>query len=93
MVSHDLAEVMTHYSDRYLNSGVRKGEMERMFRQIIGLVTSADVCITEFVPGGERAYLTGFAITNSGKGPLIETSIIKESGEWKWYGNQRDVSP
>jgi hypothetical protein len=23
----------------------------------------------------------------------LGTSIIKESGEWKWYGNQRDVSP
>jgi len=24
---------------------------------------------------------------------LQETSIIKENGEWKWYGNQREAHP
>ena len=93
LVSHDLTKFMTHYSDRYLNSGVRKGEMERFWKQYIGLVTSAEVGITEFVPAGDKVYLAGFGATNFGKGMLLETSIIKESGEWKWYGNQRDISP
>jgi hypothetical protein len=93
LISHDLAKFMTHYSDRYLSSGVRKGEIERMWRQIIGLVTSAEVCITEFVAAGDRVHLAGFGVTNLGKGPLYDTSIIKESGQWKWYGNQRDVIP
>ena len=93
MVSHDLAKVMTHYSDRYLSSGVRKGEMERWWKQHIGLITSAEVGITDFIPAGDRAYLTGFIISWWGKGQLLGTSIIKENGEWKWYGNQRDVSP
>jgi hypothetical protein len=92
-ISHDLTKFMTHYSDRYLNSGVRKGEMERYFRQFIGLVTSSEVSITEFVPEGDKAYLAGFVSGNLGRIPLQETSIIKENGEWKWYGNQRDVSP
>ena len=29
LVSHDIAKVMAHYSDRYLNSGRKKGEVER----------------------------------------------------------------
>jgi hypothetical protein len=93
MVSHDLAKVMTHYSDRYLNSGVRKGEMERFWRQVISSVTLSEIGITEFVTEGDRVYLAGFGATNLNKGYLNETSIIKENGEWKWFGNQRDVSP
>jgi hypothetical protein len=93
-VSHDLAKVMSHYSDRYLNSGVRKGEMERAFRQTIGFITSWEFSITELVPAGDRAYLAGFITINRlMKAMLPNVSIIKENGEWKWYGNQRDVSP
>jgi len=93
MVSHDVAKVVAHYSDKYLNSGVRKGEMERLYKQIIGPVTSFEVGITDFVPAGDMAYLAGFNSSYWGKGMLFETSIIKENGEWKWYGNQRDVVP
>ena len=92
-VSHDLAQLMTHYSDRYLHSGVRKGEMERHWRQSISSITSHKVSITDFKPAGDRAYLAGFSIINGLKWPLISITIIKENGEWKWYGNQRNVSP
>jgi hypothetical protein len=95
-LSHDLAKVMANYSDKYLNSGIRKGEVERWLRQNIGLTTSFKGTITDFVPAGDRAYLTGFVITKGGTffgtSPITDTSIIKESGERKWYGNQRDVS-
>jgi hypothetical protein len=91
-VAHDITQLMAHYSERYLNSGTRKGEMERFHRQIIGPVTSFEVGITDFVPAGDRAYLTGFVRGYWGKSILLETSIIKENGEWKWYGNQRDVA-
>jgi hypothetical protein len=101
ILSHDVAKVMTHYSDKYLNSGMRKGEMERFWRQMISFWISLKGTITDFVSAGERAYLTGFVIgnfakppiTETAKIPITETSIIKENGEWKWYGNQRDVSP
>jgi len=92
-ISHDLAGLTSHYSDRYLNSGVRKGEMERFLKQRIGFATSAEYRITDFIPAGDRAYLAGFSIMNGVRFPLIPTSIIKENGEWKWFGNQRDVSP
>jgi hypothetical protein len=92
-VAHDLAKVMTYYSDKYLNSGVRKGEMERFWRPIIGPITSVEVGITDFEAAGDRAYLAGFNSNYWGKNPLLGTSIIKENGEWKWYGNQRNVSP
>jgi hypothetical protein len=71
---------------------MRKGEVERNWRQGIGSITSQKGTTTDFVPAGDRAYLTGFVITNSGTFPINETSIIKENGEWKWYANQRNVS-
>ena len=93
VVSHDVEKVMSHYSDRFLNSGVRKGEMEQFYRQIIGPVTSFELGITDFVPAGDRAYLTGFTRAYWGKGSFSRgTLIIKENGEWKFYGNQRDVA-
>jgi hypothetical protein len=93
-VSHDLTRLMSLYSGRYLNSGVRKGEeMERISRRIIGLVTSFEYYITDFIPAGDRAYFTGSATINGLKYPLINISIIKENSEWKWYGNQRDPIP
>jgi len=93
-LSHDLTKIMASFSDKFLNSGVRKGEVERGLRQSIGNLMSSKVTITDFVPAGDRAYLTGFRIINNRfTFSLTETSIIKESGEWKWYGNQRDPVP
>jgi hypothetical protein len=94
LVSHDLAKVMSHYSDRYLNSGIRKGGVERFWRQTVGLVKSFEIGVTEFVTESDRAYLTGFVPgLFFGKHPLGDSTIIKENGEWKWYGNQRDAVP
>ncbi len=90
MLSHDLPRIMTHYSDGYLNSGNRKGEMERRWRQDINTITSFEAGITYFVAAGDKAYLAGFTIVNGSKWPLAGTSIIKDNGEWKWYGNQRN---
>jgi hypothetical protein len=90
-VAHDVAKVMSHYSDGFLNSGMRKGEVERFHRQIIGFITSCEIVITDFVPAADRAYLAGFVSLGSGRRVMLrEISIIKENGEWKWYGNQRD---
>jgi hypothetical protein len=95
LVSHDLTKVMSHYSDRYLNSGSRKGEVERWWKENIGFMTSSRTVITDFVGEGDKAYFAGFntwtgtGYWSSGTSPLSE-SLIKENGEWKWYGNQKD---
>ena len=93
IVSHDVAKVMNHYSDRFLDSGNKKGAIERFWKRYIGFTTSYEVGITELVLAGDKVYLTGFSIVNGTKWPLGGTSIIKENGEWKWYGNQRDPAP
>jgi hypothetical protein len=92
-LSHDLAKVMANYSDRYLNSGTRKGEMERWLRPVIDSWMSAKAVWTDFVPAGDKAYVAGFVVSSFGTFQVIETCIIKENGEWKLYGNQREVVP
>jgi hypothetical protein len=97
-VAHDVGQLMATYSDKYLNSGMRKVERERLHRQMIGAIKSFGIGVVDFIADGDRAYLAGFIRIDLpgkliGKLMLQETSIIKESGEWKWYGNQRDVVP
>ncbi len=93
MVSHDLTTLMANYSDRYLSSGIKKGEMERFHRDTIDRVTSCKVTVTDFEAAENRAYLAGFEINHLGRVALIQGSIVKENNEWKWYGNQREVAP
>ena len=94
IVAHDVAKVMSHYSDGFLKSGDKKRVLEDFFRRFIGGITSHEVGITDFVAAGDRAYLAGFTIVNGTmRLPLPHTSIIKENGQWKWYGNQRDPAP
>ena len=92
--SHDVAKVMSDYSEGYLNWGETKGERERGLTQAVkSYLTRHRTVITDFIAAGDRAYLAGFAATNLGTLPIIQTSIIKENGEWRWYGNQRNVAP
>jgi hypothetical protein len=84
MVSHDLTKVMAHYSDRYLESGGKKGEVERLVKEFIGSVTSFEIGITDFEAAGDIVYLAGFMNRSGERWQLRETSIIKENGEWKW---------
>jgi hypothetical protein len=94
IVSHDLVRVMTRYSDRYLDSvDKNKTEVERFWGRAIDRVTSLEVGITDFIAEGDKAYLAGFWATYLGRRPLAGSPIIKENGEWKWYGNQRNPPP
>jgi len=69
-VSRDVAKVMNYYSDRCLNSGMKKGEMERFWKQYIGPITSVEVGITDFETAGDKAYLAGFVSFNGAKWEL-----------------------
>jgi hypothetical protein len=92
MLSHDVQKVMSHYSDRYLNSGWKKGDVAQTTRQLIGSLAKTKRGITEFVPEGDKAYFAGFVTVNGLAHPETNTSIIKEDGTWKFYGNQRDAA-
>ena len=93
-MAHDMDKIISGFSDRYLHSGMRKGEVRRWIKLSVDRLTSFEIVITDFVPAGDTAYLAGHVDSNLGKGgSLFSTSIIKEAGQWRWYGNQRDAAP
>ena len=102
VVSHDVEKIMSHYSDRWLDSGKTKGLAAQLWSQALKDVTSYEsysIATTDFVAAGDSAYLAGVGTGYWGKTsftgcpyfPVVGTSIVKEKGEWRWYGNQRDA--
>jgi hypothetical protein len=98
--SHDVGRIMTNYSDQWRNSSSNKASAEGWFRMApdspvqLG-ITSAAVTVTIFEPLGDKAYLAGFMSGKPKSGapgstpPINDNQIIKENGQWKWYGNQK----
>lgn len=90
IISHDVEEIMGHYSDKYLDSGETKIAVEKKWKSQIDTIESFEVAVTDFVPEGNRVYLAGYTSINRGLDMLRGTCIIKENDNWKWYGNQRN---
>jgi hypothetical protein len=51
-------------------------------------ITSANTILTNLQINGDIARYSGFTKTNMGY-DLAEGIIIKENGQWKFYGNQK----
>jgi hypothetical protein len=100
MVSGDVKAIMVHYSDRFLWGGMSKPFVEQVFRNDPnsplrqGLI-SHEATVTVFEPRGDKAYVDGFFLqktkgdANAVKIPIFFQQIIKEHGQWKWFGNQK----
>jgi hypothetical protein len=95
----DVGKIMANYSDGYLNNGTKKAAEEQWYRYspfspLVGGVASNDITVTLFEPQGDRAYLAGFVAYTLKAGPpgtipWAIQQIIKEQGQWKWFGNQK----
>jgi len=100
VTSGDVKTIMSHFSDRFLNSGASKAFVEQWWRNdpaspIRRGVISQEPTVTVFEPRGDKAYIDGF-YTEKAKGdlnalkePMSFQQIINEHGEWRWYGNQK----
>jgi hypothetical protein len=97
MVSHDVDRIMANFSDQFLHRGQNKAFFEKYFRQFLTQRDTilSEATVTVFEPHGDKAYMDGFFLTkakgdaNALKGPMAYQQIIKENGQWKWYGNQK----
>jgi hypothetical protein len=100
MGSGDTSRIMANFSDRYLNNGMKKAAFEQWLRYapispIQAGLTSFGITVTRFELQGDKAYLAGFGTAELLNGapapaaPISGSQIIKESGQWKWYGNQK----
>jgi hypothetical protein len=99
-VSHDVKTIMAHFSTKFLHTGYGKAKMEQFLlndplsplRQDF---ISSEPTVTLFEPRGDRVYVDGFFLNKTkanAKGekiPMMWQQIIKEQGQWKWYGNQK----
>jgi hypothetical protein len=97
---HEAKALMTHFSDRFLHAGYGKAAMDQFFRNHPASPAKRDVLLCEptvtlFEPRADRAYVDGFFVEQS-KGestalkiPFTWQQIIKEQGQWKWFGNQK----
>ena len=100
IVSHDVEKIMTNYSDQYLLFGMKKASVENFFRNNPGSPTqrgvkSYEATVTIFEAQGDKAYVDGFFTSKTSddakvvKASMFNGWIIKENGQWKWYGNQK----
>jgi len=76
-------------SDNFLSSGLTKNRMLQYFKMSASYVSESRIILTGFELNGNIATVEG-----ARKDKYFEISIppgfqmIKENGQWKWYGNQ-----
>ena len=101
LVSGNVERIMANFSDRFLNQKRKKAFYEQWLRNSPdspiqrGLISS-EATVTVFEARGEKAYVDGFFASKARdhadkalKEPMNFRQIIKEQGQWKWYGDQR----
>ena len=89
-LNNDMVTMADLISDRFLYNGVTKQMVLRFLKKTISSYTSeAKIIITKFEPEGDEVeidallkdkYFEAFFLTGS--------KLVKEDGQWKWYGNQ-----
>jgi hypothetical protein len=99
ILSHDVTTIMAHFSDRYLQSGGNKAFQERDYRAHPEMFPppgrTFEPVVTIYEPHGDRAYVDGFVLmrakdgTVQARAPMYIRQIIKEQGQWRWFGNQK----
>jgi hypothetical protein len=101
LVSGNVERIMTNFSDQFLYQSVKKAFFEQWFRNNPaspvqrGLISS-EATVTIFEAQGDKAYVDGFFASKARQHPDIAVKvpmgfrqIIKEEGQWKWYGDQK----
>jgi ketosteroid isomerase-like protein len=91
--SRNVDRVMTYYADQYLHYGRNKQAMAQTWTQVFAVlgpkITFCKASVAGFALDGDKAYVTGFHTDDYGKHPWASPEVlIKENGQWKWYGNQ-----
>ena len=100
LVSGNVERIMANFSDQFLNQSVKKAFFEQWFRNnpaspIQLGITSYEPTVTIFEAQGDKAFVDGFFTSkrrddaNAVKVPMGFRQIIKEKGQWKWYGDQK----
>jgi len=76
-------------SDRFLHDGVTKQMALGFLKATLSYTSEAKIIITRFEPAGDKAEIDVWLQDKYFEAPFMTGSrLIKENGQWKWYGNQ-----
>ncbi len=85
----DRVKIANFFSDRFLTNGSTKQMFLNFLWETLSYVREAKIVLTNFEPGGDIAQIEGIIKDKYFEAPLMPGSmLIKEHGQWKWYGNQ-----
>lgn len=88
--ANDVNAAMAGYHKDFLSDGRNWDAQKGVFMQYGDqLAKKYDVDITELKIDGDMAEINGSITTIYGKASLKGTKLIKEDGQWKWYGNRK----
>jgi CubicO group peptidase (beta-lactamase class C family) len=85
----DMVTMADLISDRFLHDGVTKQMALRFLSGTLSYASEAKIILTKFEPEGDKAKIDVVLKDKYFEAPfMIGSKLIKENGQWKWYGNQ-----
>ncbi len=93
--TNDPDKIMVHYSESFLLNDRDKKGTELFWKNLLKRISirGFKVALTRFQRQGALARVWGFVTLNGRESPLRIPMIIKEEGEWKWYGDDKGRNP
>lgn len=88
-LSHNLEKIAESISEDFMFNGLTKRNVINYMQLGIDRLIPYEILLTEFELKGNIAVVEGFIKTNLGKRRLPEMMLIKENGQWKWFGDQK----
>ena len=87
--NQDLSKMSEMISDRFLYRGVTKKVAIRLLSSIMAYTAKAELVVTSCKPDADGVELDVWMKDKYFQSPfMISTRLVKEDGDWKWYGNQ-----
>jgi hypothetical protein len=88
-MSNNMAVTSDFISDRFLYRGVTKKMALQFLRGMSDYTATAELIITKFAREDDDIVIDVWLKDKYFESAfMIETKLIKEDGQWRWYGNQ-----
>jgi hypothetical protein len=76
-------------SDQFLYNGITKQMALEFLSGNLPYMSEAKIIITKFEPEGDEVEIDALLKDKYFEAPFLTGSkLVKEDGQWKWYGNQ-----
>lgn len=93
VLTHDMKKISPHYAANFRQDGYNREAFLGILHKTVKYVTNYEIQLTKYEPDKNNhqvVYIDGSVNLGSMIVPFADHSaIIRENGNWKWYGNQR----